>query len=236
MALCGAAHADGTWSVGAAALVTPDPYIGYKSKVWPVPMLGYEGDSFYFRGLSAGYYLWNDATDKLSLTAFYSPLHFRAKDSDDARLKKLDNRNATLMAGVSWQHDMADFGALRMILAGDTLDNSNGITWDNGWLYRYTLSRWLITPALGIQWNSANHNNYYYGVSSDESRRSGLSTWDAGSSWNPYVELTVNYAITDNLSVYGMGRYVRPGKAIKDSPMVDSSWTGALLTGVTYKF
>ncbi|XNM78417.1 hypothetical protein ACLK19_12060 [Escherichia coli] len=38
--------------------------------VYPVPVINYEGDNFWFRGLGGGYYLWNDATDKLSITAY----------------------------------------------------------------------------------------------------------------------------------------------------------------------
>lgn len=235
LGVCQSAQA-ANWSLGAGALVSPDPYVGYKNKVYPVPMIGYEGKSFYFRGFNGGYYLWNDESDKVALTAFYSPIHFRAKDSSNHQMKRLDNRYATVMGGISWTHTTAQLGSLRTVLAGDMLGNSNGITWDNTWIYHYQYARWRLSPGVGIQWNSANHNDYYYGVSRSESSRSGMHTWDAGSSWNPYVELSVNYSITPSWSIFGMGRYVRLGKAIKDSPMVDNSWTGVLLTGVNYRF
>lgn len=227
--------ADGPWSLGAAALVTPNPYKGDQDRVYPVPLVGYEGDSFYLRGLNAGYYLWNDKTDKLSITAYYSPLFFRAKDSDSKSMRQLDNRHATLMAGLSYVH-YTDYGFLRTVLAGDTLDNSNGVTWDTAWLYRYNSDRLTLTPGIGVQWSSDNQNDYYYGVSKKESSRSGLSSYEAESSWSPYVELSVNYKLTDSWNVFGMGRYVRLADEVTDSPMIDKQWTGVLLTGVTYSF
>lgn len=229
------AWAESPWSLGAAALVTPNPYKGDQDRVYPIPMIGYEGDSFYLRGLNAGYYLWNDETDKLSVTAYYSPLHFKPKDSDNKQMRHLDSRKSTLMAGLSYVH-YTQYGFLRTVLAGDTLDNSNGITWDTAWLYRYTNGDWTFTPGIGVNWDSENQNEYYYGVSKKESRSSGMSSYDPESSWTPYVELSVNYKLNDSWNVYGMGRYVRLADEVTDSPMIDKEWTGVLLTGVTYSF
>ena len=74
------------------------PYKDYDTDVYPVPVINYEGDNFWFRGLGGGYYLWNDATDKLSITAYWSPLYFKAKDSGDHQMRHLDDRKSTMMA------------------------------------------------------------------------------------------------------------------------------------------
>ncbi len=70
-----------------------------------------------------------------------------------------------------------------------TLDNSNGFIWDLAWLYRYTNGALTLTPGIGVQYNSENYNDYYYGVSKNESRRSGLKSYSADDGWNPYLEL-----------------------------------------------
>lgn len=230
-----AVHAEGPWSIGAGALVSPNPYKGDQNRVYPAPLLGYEGENFYLRGFNAGYYLWNDRVDKLSVTAYYSPLHFRPKDSNYDSMRALDHRHSTVMAGMSWVHN-TDYGFLRTVLTGDILDNSNGITWDTAWLYRYSADRLTMMPGVGIVWDSKNQNDYYYGVSHKESRRSGLDAYDAGNSWSPYVELFVNYKLNADWNLFGMGRYMRLSKDVTDSPMVDSNWTGALLAGVNYSF
>ncbi|MCT4712980.1 MipA/OmpV family protein [Enterobacteriaceae bacterium H11S18] len=230
-----AAHAEGPWSLGAAVLVTPNPYKGDQDRVYPVPMIGYEGEDFYLRGFNAGYYLWNDKTDKLSAVIYYDPLHFRPKDSNYRNLRALDSRKATMMAGLSYVHN-TEYGFLRTVLAGDVLDNSNGINWDTAWLYRYNADRLTLTPGIGVQWSSENQNEYYYGVSKKESSRSGVSSYDPSNGWSPYVELSVNYKLTDDWNVFGMGRYIRLSDEVNDSPIIDRQWTGVLLTGITYSF
>jgi len=229
------AHAEGPWSVGAGALVTPDPYKGHQDRLYPVPIVGYEGEDFYVRSLNAGYYLWNDKTDKLAVTAYYSPLRYRPKDSNNDDMRSLDKRKSTVMAGLAYSH-FTDYGFLRTVLAGDILNNSNGIVWDTAWLYRYNTGPLTLTPGVGVGWNSKNQNKYYYGVSDNESRRSGLDAYKPGSSFSPYIELSVDYKLTQDWTVFGMGRYVRLSSEITDSSMVDNHWTGALLAGVTYSF
>ena len=100
----GVAHAEGKFSLGAGVGVVEHPYKDYDTDVYPVPVINYEGDNFWFRGLGGGYYLWNDATDKLSITAYWSPLYFKAKDSGDHQMRHLDDRKSTMMAGLSYAH------------------------------------------------------------------------------------------------------------------------------------
>ena len=229
------AYAENQWSVGAGVGVINSPYKQYDRDIYPVPVITYEGDNFWFRGLGGGYYLWNDQTDKLSIMAYYDPTHFKPGDSDNYQLRQLDKRKSTMMAGVSWVHN-TEYGFLRTALAGDTLDNSNGYIWDLAWLYRYTNGGLTLTPGIGLEYHSENYNDYYYGVSHKESRRSGLNSYDADDGWNPYLELTVSYKFAPDWNVYATGRYNRLSDEVKDSPMVDKSWTGLMSVGLTYSF
>lgn len=231
----GVAQAENDLRLGAGVGVVEHPYKDYDADVYPVPVINYESDNFWFRGLGGGYYLWNDKADKLSITAYWSPLYFKPGDSDDRRLRELDKRKSTMMAGLSYIHN-TEYGFLRTTLAGDTLDNSNGIVWDLAWLYRYTNGALMLTPGIGVQWNSENQNEYYYGVSRKESSRSGLRSYDPESGWNPYLEISANYNFLGDWSVYGTARYTRLSDEVTDSPMVDKSWTGLISTGITYKF
>ncbi|WON78913.1 MipA/OmpV family protein [Serratia sp. UGAL515B_01] len=225
----------GNFSLGAAALVTPEPYRGYKTKVYPVPIINYEDDNFYFRSLTAGYYLWNDRQNKLSLTAYYLPQYFKPGDSDDERMKRLDRRRSTLMAGLAYSHN-AEWGTIRTVLSGDTLNNSNGMLGDAAYLYRFAPDNWTFVPGIGVTWSSKNHTKHYYGVSENESQRSGLDSYEPGNSLAAYMELTANYKFNQNWNAFVTGRYIRLSNEVKDSPMVDKSYTGIVLTGVSYSF
>ncbi|MDN0086610.1 MipA/OmpV family protein [Yersinia nurmii] len=229
-----AAHA-GTWSLGASALVSPDPYLGKQDRVYPVPVINYEGDDFYFRTLAAGYYLWRDDSNRLTLDAYYLPLNFKPGDSDDWRMKQLDKRRSTLMAGVSYAHT-EDWGIIRTAISGDMLDNSNGLIGDVAYLYKFQLNNWLLTPGVGVTWNSKNQNKYYYGVSGNEAARSTLSAYEPSDSWSPYAELSAHYQINASWNAFFLGRYIQLSSEVKNSPMVDKSYTGIVWTGVTYTF
>lgn len=222
-------------SLGVGAIGAVSPYRGEDSKVFPAPVLNYESDNFYFRGLGGGYYLWNDGQNKLSLTAFYFPFGFKPGDSDDPQMKRLDKRRGTLMAGAAYSHT-ADWGILRTVLAADTLGYSDGFVWDNTYLYRFNFGDWSVTPGVGLTWTSKDYNRYYYGVSDKESARSGLSAYRPGDGWAPYAELSAAYRITDSWSAWANGRYIRLADEVKDSPMVDRSYTLVFGAGVSYRF
>ena len=230
-----AANAESNVSIGVGAGVVETPYKQYDNKTYPVPVITYESDNFWFRGLAGGYYLWNDQVDQLSVFAAYSPWSFKPGDSDNNQLRQLNKRKSTAVAGLSYIHN-TEYGFLRTALAADVLDNSNGVTWDLAWLYRYTNGGLTLTPGVGVEWSSDNQNEYYYGISRAESRRSGLDSYDPDNGWSPYLELTASYRLTDSWSVYGTGRYTHLSDDIKDSPMVDKSWAGLLSAGVTYRF
>ncbi|HHK5767629.1 TPA: MipA/OmpV family protein, partial [Serratia marcescens] len=57
-----------------------------------------------------------------------------------------------------------------------------------------------------------------------------------GDSWAPYLELSANYQINKSWNAFFVGRYVKLSDEVKDSPMVDKSYTGLLMTGVSYTF
>lgn len=47
LAVCMPTANAGNWSLGASALVSPDPYRGKNDRVYPVPVVSYESDNFF---------------------------------------------------------------------------------------------------------------------------------------------------------------------------------------------
>ncbi|AUX72878.1 MipA/OmpV family protein [Erwinia pyrifoliae] len=222
-------------TLGGGLLYSQSPYKSGQDRYYPLPVINYEGDSFYIRSLQAGYFLWKDPQDQLSLTVIGSPQNYDPDDADDADMKSLNKRRMTLMGGLAYRHS-ADWGIVRTTLAGDMLDNSNGIIWDVAYLYRFEVGQFSLTPGIGALWSSARQNRYYYGVTPNESQRSGVDSYDPDSSWSPYLELSAGWKISENWNAMLSGRYLRPGSEIKDSPMVDEKAQMLLFTGVSYTF
>lgn len=223
------------FSLGAGVLGSISPYRGGDNALYPMPVVNYESDNFYFRGLGGGYYLWNDGQNRLSVTALYSPLGFKPSDNDDVQMKQLDKRRGTLMAGLVYSHS-ASWGILRTSLVADTLGYSDGYLWDNSYLYRFELGDWSLTPGVGVTWSSERLNRYYFGISGKEASRSGLGAYSPDGDWSPYAELSTHYRINDSWSAWATGRYVRMGDEVKESPMVDHSYIMVFGAGVSYRF
>ncbi|OCQ52953.1 MltA-interacting protein precursor [Photorhabdus australis subsp. thailandensis] len=227
----------GQWSIGASVLAEASPYKGVKNKdkVLPVPMVNYESEDFYFHTLAAGYYLWNQPKDQLSLDVYYYPQNFRPKDNKDEQMKKLDRRRDTIMGGFSYRH-IEDWGTLRSSFAADTLGKSKGVTVDLAYLYSFENDDWSLQPGLGVVWSSKKQNRYEYGIKGSESRRSGLEKYTPGDSWTPYLELSASYKFNQKWSAFVMGRIERLPDEIKDSPMVNKSYSSIAWAGITYSF
>ncbi|MBJ3592926.1 MipA/OmpV family protein [Salmonella enterica subsp. enterica serovar Saintpaul] len=227
------AHAE--FSLGAGVIALNSPYKEYDMKASPFPAINYKGEHFWINGLGAGYYLYNDSENKLSLIGYYDPTQFKHEDSDSREMRRLLTRKGTMMAGLSYVHK-TNYGSLRTVLAGDMLGNSDGMVVDMAWLYRYDNGSFSITPAIGFKWNSKNQSDYYYGVSRYESKRSGITAYKPDANINPYAELSVGYEFLTNWNVYGVGRWTRLSDEITDSPIVEDSWDSILSMGVTYTF
>lgn len=226
---------DKSWSLGASAAFELFPYKGTDSEVLPFPMVGYESEHFFVRGPAAGAYLWKGQQDQLSLNIFYSPLHFNPNKSDDRSMKALDKRHSTMMAGIAYRYS-AGWGAIRTSFSSDVLDTSNGLYADAAYLYSIKINKLRLTPGIGVSWYNSDFNNYYYGITHNESRRSGLAQYDAKSSWSPYIELSAHYSFNDKWSAFASGRYIHLGNEVKDSPMVDNTYSAVIATGITYRF
>ena len=76
-AVSATAFAENGLTVGAGVGVGKSPYKQYDNDAFPVPDIDYDSDHFWWHGLGGGYYLWNDESDKLSVTGFWDPMRFK---------------------------------------------------------------------------------------------------------------------------------------------------------------
>lgn len=87
-------------SIGAGAAYNESPYRGYNENTKAIPLISYEGDSFYVRQTTLGFILSQSEKNELSLTASWMPLEFDPADNDDYAMQQLDKRDSTAMAGL----------------------------------------------------------------------------------------------------------------------------------------
>ncbi|STM41922.1 putative scaffolding protein [Escherichia coli] len=222
-------------SIGAGAAYNESPYRGYNENTKAIPLISYEGDTFYVRQTTLGFILSQSEKNELSLTASWMPLEFDPTDNDDYAMQQLDKRDSTAMAGVAWYHHER-WGTVKASAAADVLDNSNGWVGELSVFHKMQIGRLSLTPALGVLYYDENFSDYYYGISESESRRSGLASYSAQDAWVPYVSLTAKYPIGEHVVLMASAGYSELPEEITDSPMIDRNESFTFVTGVSWRF
>ena len=228
--------AAGDLSIGATTFLNFPAYKDADVQVYPLPLIKYEGDHFYVDGIEAGTFLFKNENQKVKLGLGWMPQYFDASKSDDAQINRLDDRKSTLAADFSYELE-GKFGKVTLGITADLLGESDGYLVHGGYSYTWLINRTAVTPSVGFMWADSKFNDYYYGISATESRRSGLAAYKADSSISPVLGLNVAHRIDANWTVFGSTYMKFLSSEVKDSPMTEgksAAWTvGA---GVMYHF
>lgn len=236
LALCGPSMAAETeFSIGLGTSVETSPYKGVNTQWKPVGVVSLESERFYVREYTAGLKLLNLEFLEVSVFGGYDDTSFDASESNERRMRKLRDRNSSAVAGTEARL-ITPYGMLHVSAARDVLGNSEG--WNGALGYKLLVEHGdlEVIPATGLYWADSAYNDYYYGVSGKESRKSGIGAHDAGSGLSPYVRLTMDYSLATNWSVFCSGEMTFLSTEVKDSPMVGNSRTQSVTMGVTYDF
>lgn len=222
-------------ALGIGAGFANSPYKDYDLQWTPLPIISYEGQYAYIRGMTAGLKLLNTNFFELSAFVGYDPTSFDHSSSSKWAMKRLKDRHASAVAGME-ARVLTPIGMLSANASGDILGHSNGFSGKVSYTYSAEFGDLEIDPSVGILWSTSKYNDYYYGVSDKESRRSGMKSYDAGAGAAPFVNLTAIYSFNDKWSMFLSGQVDFMESAIKDSPMVNKSEVFNVQTGLTYSF
>ena len=222
-------------ALGVGGNVQFAPYKRYDTQWTPLPMVDLDSEYLYIRGTTAGVKIRTLDFLEISVFGAYDATSFDASDTSDARLRLLQDRDASVAVGMEIRLT-TQFGMLRASAARDILNNSNGWNGTLGYAYSVEFGPLEIIPTAGMYWSDSRYAGYYYGISSQESRLSGLATYDPGGGTSPYLGLAMSYSLTDAWEIFCSGEIVFLGGNIQDSPMVGRSHTRSLTLGIMYNF
>lgn len=223
------------WSAGVGAAWSPSAYRNYKNRAFPVPTFSYEGERFFVRGPGLGYRLIDGDGFDLNAVVSLHPQRFRAKDARDAQMRQLDNRDFSGVAGLDarWR---GQWGLVGASLKKEVTGNGGGLVGDLNYAYPIPNGRVTWIPTLGVEYASADMNDYYYGIDARESARSGLAQYRPGSSLSPYVSIAARIQINARWDAMVGVRSLRLSDDVKDSPMVGRSVATGYLASLNYRF
>lgn len=221
-------------SVGVNVLYANTAYDTDENEIRVLPGVFYDNNKVYARGATAGAYLINDGTNQLAATVQLAGNSFDPEDANGA-LQGLDERKISAAAGLSYQR-RTPVGGFRLQVATDVLDRSGGNTARLTYLARITKNKLTVYPSIGFEYQDADYNEYYYGVTPEESARTGIAAYESNSSLNPYVNVSANYDFSDKWAGFANQSVSYLANEQYDSPMVDSRVEATSTLGLLYKF
>ena len=236
LAAAAGAVAAGSFSLGAATFVKFPVYKDADPQWYPLPVVQYEGERFYVNGIEGGAYLFKEGGHSLRLGVSWLPMYFKTDRSDNAAVKKLDDRKTSLAGMLSYQW-AGSFGKISAGVKADLLGESDGVLVGADYSYDFRFSKLVVTPSVGVLWANDKFNDYYFGISRNEAARSGLDEYHPEGGLAYTAGVKTSYAIDEHWVAFGTLGAMRLSDDVKDSPMTESSavnWTvGA---GIMYRF
>lgn len=225
-------------SVGIGAGYAISEYKDYDNDIQPIPLVQLSGERFYFRGMSAGAYLYKDSVNEISLAASYSFQEFDPDNSDDISLKLLNKRNATAMIDMIYRLSYVDVGTVSFIASADILDETDGgYKFNLDYRHNLHLSKLIrIAPGFGFTWFNDALTDHYYGISANEASISGLNEYHPESDISPYLNIAITAPLYKQINLFANGRYTFLSDEITNSPMVDREHAVSVTLGVNYSF
>ena len=219
---------------GVNVLYAKTAYDTDENEVRVLPGVFYDNNKIYARGAQVGAYLINDGTNQLAATIQLAGNSFDPDDANGA-LQGLDERKISADAGLSYQR-RTPIGGFRAQYTTDVLDRSGGNSGRLSYIGRISKNKLTVYPSIGFEYHDADYNNYYYGVSDEESDRTGIDAYESNSSLNPYLNVSANYDFSDKWAGFANQSVSYLANEQYDSPMVDSRVEATSTLGLLYKF
>jgi outer membrane protein len=231
------------WGLGVGAIAKNSPYAGEGMRVQPIPLISYEGDHFFFRGITAGWQFVGNETFELAtiVQARFDGFEISelsrpklAANGLDSRL--LDDRKDSLDAGISAKWS-GSAGELELELLADVTSTSGGQEFSLQYGYPLDLGQTLITPNIGVTYLSKDMANYYYGTLDREVAR-GVINYKPDAVTVPHVGVDFMRFFGNNWTFFAFLQYSALPNKITDSPLLerDTKGTAEIVIGVQRAF
>lgn len=231
------------WGLGVGAVASDSPYAGEGTRVQPIPLISYQGEKFFFRGITAGWqFIESDAFElaaiaKLRLDGFdIDDLGKQELAANGLDYRQLEDRDDSLDAGVTaaWS---GVAGELEIELLADVTDTSGGQEFSIQYGYPMQWGKTRVTPNIGATWLSKDTANYYYGTLDEEVAR-GVVDYKPDAATIPHIGVDFMRFLGKNWTLIAFLRYSVLPDELKDSPLLepDSDGTASILIGVSRGF
>ncbi len=219
-----------TLHLGGGAFVQTEPYAGIPARVYPAPVVAYEGERFYVRSAIVGYRL--ISANGLMIGPQVQPRIEGFNGDDSPFLSGMHDRNWSVDGGVNMEA-VTPVGLLGVSVMSDLLGRNRGQEVEFRYLIMFPVLGFHLIPSGGVRWKSDNLVDYYYGVRPDEARPD-RPAYDGEQAFDPFLRLVVRHSLTKHWSVFTDAQYECLASEITNSPIVNKDYQLSLTAGVLY--
>ncbi|CDZ56984.1 MipA/OmpV family protein [Neorhizobium galegae] len=158
----------------------------------------------------------------------------RSEDDSD-HLRGLGDVDAGGVIGGKLSYE---FGPAELYASIDkTIGGSDGLTGKIGANVSQRYDRFILSAGASATIADDNHMESYFGVTSEQSARSGLSEYEAGAGLKRFdIEASVTYMATENWLIRGQAEVGFLTGDAADSPIVEDDVQPSAMLMIGYKF
>ncbi len=218
--------------LGAGLRYSTQPYTDVDEDFNAVPLIIGRYKDFYSDGTSFGYIFRELKQANLELSAVLKPRFMGYHSDDSATLAGMEDREWSLDGGlrVAWDND---YFLLKLTGLADLTNEHQGQEFSA--VASKELFAGLITPRVGVKWQSDDIVDYYYGVLGSEATGT-RAAYKGDSTVNFLAGATVAVPIGEKWTAILDFEYENLGSEIQDSPIVDSEEILTYVAGAVYRF
>ncbi|BFM10480.1 MipA/OmpV family protein [Simiduia litorea] len=221
----------GVWSMGMTTRSFSSPYQDEGLRNDFIPEINYQGEQWYIDGTQAGWR--SEKHDGFYLNAFsrYRFGSYSEKNSDAlAGMRRL----GTLEAGAKLVFE-SELGELSVAASHDTLNRHQGWSSTVEWRGDWHADSWKLEPFVAVDYDSAEVNNYFFGVENDEANPD-RPAYRADSAINYRLGVDSWYRL-GGPHLFGAGlSHTFYDTSVEQSPITDASGRSELRLSYRYEF
>lgn len=221
------------WTFGLLAFNRNAPYRDLDEGNYVVPLVRFEGERAYLRGLRGGWRLYNQGGFEVAAIAQARLDGFDADDSDF--LTGMQDRRPSIDVGMSADWRVKGIGNFEAAVVVDALDRSGGSEVSLGWNGLVRAGQWFVIPGVSGRWQDASLVDYYYGVRADEALP-GRPAYRPGAAFKPEVSVLLNrsFGSKRRWSFFARAAHEWLPSNITDSPIVQGDGNTSIFVGLGY--
>ena len=221
--------------LGLGVFTAGSPYKDVDTQVLPIPIASLRYDKFFIEGLKVGYIIAEEVNFRVDF--FIAPRLMGYDANEEASLNGMGDRKYSLDGGVQLKLNLPSLDSfyIKTSVVADLLSENEGQEVSFSLCKDYKHDYFLITPSIGVKWQSENMVDYYYGVKTTEVR-TGRNAYFPNAATNYFLNLNLNLGLSEDWIMVGIIDFEKLDNDIKASPIVDDDYIVCGVLGIARMF